>query len=178
MDARPSLNTKICSISTLIILTRWRSIDEAVIRKYGFRIEHQDGQDTAESLLFLVCRLKLVIIEWLLDLSLCRLSTDALVIREFITPELSPRKREASLHTRSAAALKELEHQRALRVDSLPRPGSQAMIGYVHPVTMQIYHNSVSTASRFARLYHRIVDSYLLIDRKAETSIKYLALQL
>ena len=173
MDARPSLNTKICSISTLIILTRWRSIDEAVIRKYGFRIEHQDGQDTAESLLFLVCRLKLVIIEWLLDLSLCRLSTDALIM-----PELSPRKREASLHTRSAAALKELEHQRALRVDSLPRPGSQAMIGYVHPVTMQIYHNSVSTASRFARLYHCIVDSYLLIDRKAETSIKYLALQL
>ena len=50
-----------------------------------------------------------VIIDWLLDLSRCRLSTDALVIREFITTELlSPRKREASLHTQSAAALKEL----------------------------------------------------------------------
>ena len=50
-----------------------------------------------------------VIIEWLLDLSRCRLATDALVIREFITTELlSPRKREASLHTQSAAALKEL----------------------------------------------------------------------
>ena len=33
--------TNIFSTSTLIIPTRWCSIDEAVIRKYGFRIEHE-----------------------------------------------------------------------------------------------------------------------------------------
>lgn len=34
------------------------------------------------------------------------------------------------------------------------------------------------SASHFANVYHRIIDSYLLVDREAETSIKYFALQL
>jgi E3 ubiquitin-protein ligase UBR1 len=33
-------------------------------------------------------------------------------------------------------------------------------------------------ASRFAIVYHRVIDAYLLVDREAETSIKYFALQL
>jgi len=33
-------------------------------------------------------------------------------------------------------------------------------------------------ASHFANLYHRIIDSYLLVDREPETSIKYFAIQL
>lgn len=33
-------------------------------------------------------------------------------------------------------------------------------------------------AGHFANVYHRVIDAYLLIDREAETSIKYFALQL
>ena len=33
-------------------------------------------------------------------------------------------------------------------------------------------------AGRFADVYHRVIDAYLLVDREAETSIKYFALQL
>jgi E3 ubiquitin-protein ligase UBR1 len=33
-------------------------------------------------------------------------------------------------------------------------------------------------AGHFARVYHRVIDAYLLVDREAETSIKYFALQL
>lgn len=33
-------------------------------------------------------------------------------------------------------------------------------------------------AGHFANVYHRVVDTYLLVDREAETSIKYFALQL
>jgi E3 ubiquitin-protein ligase UBR1 len=39
-------------------------------------------------------------------------------------------------------------------------------------------HCSLSLAIRFANTYHRIIDAYLLVDREAETSIKYFALQL
>lgn len=33
-------------------------------------------------------------------------------------------------------------------------------------------------AGHFANVYHRVIDAYLLVDREAETSIKYFALQL
>jgi E3 ubiquitin-protein ligase UBR1 len=35
-----------------------------------------------------------------------------------------------------------------------------------------------TAASHFASIYHRVADAYLLVDREAETSIKYFALQL
>lgn len=35
-----------------------------------------------------------------------------------------------------------------------------------------------SQAGHFANVYHRVIDAYLLVDREAETSIKYFALQL
>lgn len=38
--------------------------------------------------------------------------------------------------------------------------------------------NLASQASHFANVYNRVVDAYLLVDREAETSIKYFALQL
>ena len=125
-----------------------------------------------------------VIIEWLLDLSRCRLGTDALVIREFITTELlSPRKREASPHSQSAAGLKELTETTRLdylliyhtRLWKKPRLSIKELYGSILALGQA---HKLGLASRFARVYHRIVDSYLLIDREAETSIKYLALQL
>lgn len=38
--------------------------------------------------------------------------------------------------------------------------------------------NNHLSAGRFANVYHRVIDAYLLVDREAETSIKYFALQL
>ncbi|KAK2464879.1 hypothetical protein APHAL10511_002955 [Amanita phalloides] len=125
-----------------------------------------------------------VIIEWLVDLSRCRLSTDALIIREFITTELfSPRKREAGLHSQSSAALKELGETTRMdyllvyhtRMWKLPRLSVKELYSSILALGQE---HKLALASRFARVYHRIVDSYLLIDREAETSIKYLALQL
>lgn len=56
-----------------------------------------------------------VIIEWLLDLSRCRLGTDTLITREFIMTELlSPRKRESNPHSQYAIALKELSESTRL----------------------------------------------------------------
>ena len=37
---------------------------------------------------------------------------------------------------------------------------------------------NVVAAGHFANVYHRVIDAYLLVDREAETSIKYFALQL
>lgn len=36
----------------------------------------------------------------------------------------------------------------------------------------------IHTAGRFANVYHRVIDAYLLVDREIETCIKYFALQL
>jgi E3 ubiquitin-protein ligase UBR1 len=38
--------------------------------------------------------------------------------------------------------------------------------------------NIIVIAGHFANVYHRVIDAYLLVDREAETSIKYFALQL
>ncbi|KAM6497717.1 hypothetical protein JOM56_005665 [Amanita muscaria] len=125
-----------------------------------------------------------VIIEWLLDLSRSRLGTDTIFLREVIAAELfSPRKREANPYSQSAIALKELSEPTRLdylfiyhtRLWKKPRLSVKELYGTV--VSLSRAHK-LTVATRFAGVYHRIVDSYLLADREAETSIKYLALQL
>ncbi|PFH47196.1 hypothetical protein AMATHDRAFT_152756 [Amanita thiersii Skay4041] len=125
-----------------------------------------------------------VIIEWLLDLSQCRMSMDTLILREVIAVELlSPRKRESNPYSQSAIALKEISEPTRLdymfiyhtRLWKKPRLSCKEL--YASIIALSHPHK-ITLASRFAGVYHRIVDSYLLIDREAETSIKYLALQL
>ncbi|KAF8627096.1 hypothetical protein AX15_004547 [Amanita polypyramis BW_CC] len=125
-----------------------------------------------------------VIIEWLLDLSRCQLGPDTLVIRELIMTELlSPRKRESTPHNQFVITLKELSETTRLdylfiyhtRLWKKPRLSIKELYGSILALSPA---HKLALASRFAGVYHRIVNSYLLIDREAETSIKYLALEL
>ncbi|KAJ4001502.1 hypothetical protein F5050DRAFT_1724324 [Lentinula boryana] len=129
-----------------------------------------------------------VIIEWLLDLTQSRLGTDTLVLREVIAEELlSPRRREnhgsygynaQGLHT-----LTDVPHPTRLdhlflshtRLWKKPRLSLKEI--YTSVLTISREHK-LAVAGHFARVYYRVIDAYLLVDREAETSIKYFALQL
>ncbi|KAG5643045.1 hypothetical protein DXG03_001623 [Asterophora parasitica] len=115
-----------------------------------------------------------VIIEWLLDLTRSRLGTDYLVLREVIASELmSPRRRDNGPYNANAHTLKEIPNP--ARLDSLflyhtrlwKKPRLSAK---------EIYASVISLSSEH-KLY-LVIDAYLLVDREAETSIKYFALQL
>ncbi|EGN92926.1 hypothetical protein SERLA73DRAFT_163768 [Serpula lacrymans var. lacrymans S7.3] len=128
-----------------------------------------------------------VLIEWLVDLTRSRLGADILVIREVIASEmLSPRKRENNFFSSSP--------QLPNVVADIPNPCRLDWLFLYHPrlwkkprLTLKEIYASLLTlshqhkvviAGRFANVYPRLVDAYLLVDREAETSIKYFALQL
>ncbi|KAF7331631.1 E3 ubiquitin-protein ligase [Mycena kentingensis (nom. inval.)] len=92
-----------------------------------------------------------VLIEWLLDLMRAQLQADTLVLKEIIGKELlsPPRSKLMSNSERVYAG-----------VLGLSREWKLAISGH------------------FATVYPLLVSSYLLVDREAETSIKYFALQL
>ncbi|KAF8880925.1 hypothetical protein CPB84DRAFT_1687402 [Gymnopilus junonius] len=129
-----------------------------------------------------------VIIEWLLDLSRSRLGTDTLIIREALAAELlSPRKRDSfTKHLTPPSALSlEGEIPNPTRIDTLllyhtrlwKRPRLSLKEIYASVISISRAHKLV-IAGHFANIYHRVIDAYLLVDREAETSIKYFALQL
>uniref|UniRef100_A0A8H8CS44 E3 ubiquitin-protein ligase n=1 Tax=Psilocybe cubensis TaxID=181762 RepID=A0A8H8CS44_PSICU len=129
-----------------------------------------------------------VIIEWLLDLTRSRLGTDMLVIREALAAELlSPRRRDAfTKHMTPPTALNlDSEIPNATRLDTLllyqtrlwKRPRLSLKEVYASVISVSRAHKLV-IAGHFANIYHRVIDAYLLVDREAETSIKYFALQL
>ncbi|EIN13143.1 hypothetical protein PUNSTDRAFT_56352 [Punctularia strigosozonata HHB-11173 SS5] len=129
-----------------------------------------------------------VIVEWLLDLTRARVGTDTLMLREIIAAELlSPRRRRD-------AAEKLREHSKLIpdddgegtaRIDWLflyhaklwKRPRLSLKEMYASILSISPDHK-MAIAVRFGNIYPRIIDAYLLIDREAETSIKYFALQL
>ncbi|KAL1952373.1 hypothetical protein VTO73DRAFT_1522 [Trametes versicolor] len=126
-----------------------------------------------------------VIIEWLLDLTRSRLSTDALILREILASELlSPRKNSSLLSAKDPSrVLPDLQEPTRLdwlflyhaRLWKKPRLNLKEI--YASLLTVSHQHK-LAIASHFAGVYHRIIDAYLLTDREAETSIKYFALQL
>ncbi|KAF8584966.1 hypothetical protein K439DRAFT_1633097 [Ramaria rubella] len=132
-------------------------------------------------------QIAVVIIEWLLDLTRCRLGTDPLIFREIISAELfTPRKRDSSsLISNHEATKLYAEVDNPARLDWLflyhtrlwkkPRLNLKQM--YVSILNLSHDHK-IAVASHFSSVYHRIVDSFLLIDRDADTSVKYFALQL
>ncbi|KAF8837246.1 hypothetical protein BDN67DRAFT_1014026 [Paxillus ammoniavirescens] len=128
-----------------------------------------------------------VIIEWLLDLTRSRLGTDTLIIREVIAAELlSPRRRESNIYG-STLHIPDLSGDIAnpCRIDWLflyhtrlwKKPRISLKGVYASVLTLSHPHK-IAIGSHFAAVYPRIVDAYLLVDREAETSIKYFALQL
>ncbi|EIW86012.1 hypothetical protein CONPUDRAFT_94286 [Coniophora puteana RWD-64-598 SS2] len=128
-----------------------------------------------------------VLIEWLLDLTKARMSGDALIISEILVSELlSPRKREGSMFSGSNPLPEFMADVNSpCRIDWLflyhtrlwkkPRINLKEM--YASILTINHAHK-LAMGSHFANVYHRVVDAYLLVDREAETSIKYFALQL
>ncbi|KDR68822.1 hypothetical protein GALMADRAFT_1032198 [Galerina marginata CBS 339.88] len=129
-----------------------------------------------------------VIIEWLLDLTRSRLGTDTLVIREALAAELlSPRRRDSfTKHLTPPSALNlDSEVPNATRIDTLllyhtrlwKRPRLSLKEVYASVISVSRAHK-LAIAGHFANIYHRVIDAYLLVDREAETSIKYFALQL
>ncbi|KZT09063.1 uncharacterized protein LAESUDRAFT_723368 [Laetiporus sulphureus 93-53] len=126
-----------------------------------------------------------VIIEWLLDLTRSRLGTDTLILREVIAAELlSPRKNYSLLPTHDTAkVLADIQDPSRMhwlflyhvRLWKKPRLNLKEI--YASLITLSHEHK-LAIASHFASVYHKIIDLYLLVDREAETSIKYFALQL
>ncbi|KZV80483.1 hypothetical protein EXIGLDRAFT_780904 [Exidia glandulosa HHB12029] len=127
-----------------------------------------------------------VIIEWLLDLMSCRVVHDAMLLRELVAAELlQPRKKDSSsLAVNTEASKVYAEIQNPARVDwfflyhtrlwKRPRLNLKQMYAAILAIS---HDHKLNLANHFASVYHRLIDSYLLTDREAETSIKFFALQ-
>ncbi|KAK7047224.1 E3 ubiquitin-protein ligase ubr1 [Paramarasmius palmivorus] len=127
-----------------------------------------------------------VIIEWLVDLTQCRLNTDTVILREIIAEELLAKRKRDNTSAYNAQSLHSLPDLRdPARIDSLflshtrlwKKPRLSLKEIYTAVLTLGRNHK-LAVAGHFAIVYHRVVDAYLLVDREAETSIKYFALQL
>ncbi|KAF7982421.1 hypothetical protein HWV62_28541 [Athelia sp. TMB] len=126
-----------------------------------------------------------VLIEWLLDLTRSRLGPDTLILREILAAEMmSPRKREGNApNPQTANIMADVRDPTRLdwmflyhtRLWKKPRLSLKEI--YASVLTLSRLHK-LAVAGHFANVYHRVVDAYLLVDREAETSIKYFALQL
>lgn len=144
-----------------------------------------------------------VIVEWLLDLTRSRLGTDYMILREVIATELmSPRRRDSSsynAHAQATQLLKDIPNPARLDVLFLyhtrlwKKPRLSCKEIYASVISLSSEHKlslgmcnlhlvlpplTFHQAGHFANVYPRIIDAYLLVDREAETSIKYFALQL
>ncbi|KAH9982124.1 hypothetical protein BGW80DRAFT_1247094 [Lactifluus volemus] len=128
-----------------------------------------------------------VIIEWLLDLTRARLGTDTVILKEVIAEELLlPRRRSNATTNLPPEVLSiETETSNAVRVTWLylyhtklwkkPRLSLKEIYASILGLSHQ---HKLTVAAHFANVYPRVIDNYLLVDREAETSIKYFALQL
>ncbi|KAI0045753.1 hypothetical protein FA95DRAFT_93210 [Auriscalpium vulgare] len=129
-----------------------------------------------------------VLIEWLLDLTRSRLGSDALILKEVIAEELLTPRRKS--HTATGTVPEEVqlimgEIDDLARIDWLylyhtklwkrPRLSLKEIYASILGLTHQ---HKLSVGAHFANVYPRIIDTYLLVDREAETSIKYFALQI
>ncbi|KAG8874612.1 hypothetical protein FRB97_005779 [Tulasnella sp. 331] len=128
-----------------------------------------------------------VIIEWLMDLMQCRLLNDTIILREVVAAEIySPRKKDSSSLTSNQEATKVLaEIKDAARLDWLflyhARLWKRVRLNLKRVIVSMLtinHEHRLTVAVHFATVYHRIIDTYLLIDREAETSIKYLSVQI
>ncbi|EKM76991.1 hypothetical protein AGABI1DRAFT_77775 [Agaricus bisporus var. burnettii JB137-S8] len=126
-----------------------------------------------------------VLIEWLADLTKCHVDGDAMVIKEIIAAELlSHRRKEMGypINTRSPLYINDPS---PARIDALflyhtrlwKKPRLYMKEVYATVTALSLNHK-LAIAGHFANVYHRVIDAYLLVDREAETSIKYFALQL
>ncbi|KAH8101404.1 hypothetical protein BXZ70DRAFT_906545 [Cristinia sonorae] len=126
-----------------------------------------------------------VIIEWLLDLTRSRVGSDLVTLREVIAAELlAPRKFSAPhIHPDVNKVLADIQDPSRLdwmfiyhtKLWKKPRLNLKEIYA---SILMLSHEHKLAVASHFANVYNRVIDAYLLVDREAETSIKYFALQL
>ncbi|KAF8525093.1 hypothetical protein BU17DRAFT_41819 [Hysterangium stoloniferum] len=129
-----------------------------------------------------------LIIEWLLDLTRCRVGTDPFLLRELISAELlNPRKKDISLaYNRIIEGSKSYsDSETYARLDWLflyhtkwwKKPRLSLKQLYVSIITLG-HDYRTAMGSHFASIYHRVIENFLLIDREGDTSVKYFALQI
>ncbi|KAJ7650236.1 hypothetical protein FB45DRAFT_986384 [Roridomyces roridus] len=118
-----------------------------------------------------------VIIEWLLDLTRSRLGPDLLVLREVLAKELLSQPRTKFLSHPEVANRTRLDCLFLDHTKLWKKPRLNLKETYASILSLSRDHK-LAVAGHFANVYHRVVDAYLLVDREAETSIKYFALQL
>jgi E3 ubiquitin-protein ligase UBR1 len=148
-------------------------------------------------------QISVVIIEWILDLTRSRLGTDTHIMREVIASQLLAPRKPSTLNPNPEAQKALSEVESPVRLDYMflyhtrlwKRPRLNLKEVYASILSLSHEHKlavgkscsippqgaaakTEVSASHFANVYHRIIDSYLLVDREAETSIKYFALQL
>ena len=148
-------------------------------------------------------QLSAFLIEWLVDLVKCRINgTDAVTLKKMVASCLfEPRTRHGS----TVALPNLLNNNNPSRLEWLflyharlwKRPRLNLKDLYITLVNISHHHKihvgectyalvtfipqfrSASwIATRFANVYNLLMDSYLLVDREAETSVKYFAVQL
>ncbi|KAJ7160500.1 hypothetical protein C8R43DRAFT_1233736 [Mycena crocata] len=125
-----------------------------------------------------------VITEWLLDLTRARLGKftnrdigDTLVLREVLAKELLSPPRTKLVHHAEIANRTRLDCFFLDHTKLWKKPRLTLKETYAAILGLSREHK-LAVAGHFATVYHRVVDAYLLVDREAETSIKYFALQL
>ncbi|KAJ7086018.1 hypothetical protein B0H15DRAFT_844990 [Mycena belliarum] len=118
-----------------------------------------------------------VLTEWLRDLARSRLGPDALVLREILARELLAQPRTKLLHHSELANRTRLDCLFLDHTKLWKKPRLTLKETYAAILSLSREHK-LAIAGHFANVYHRVVDAYLLVDREAETSIKYFALQL
>ncbi|KAF7295603.1 E3 ubiquitin-protein ligase [Mycena indigotica] len=118
-----------------------------------------------------------VLIEWLLDLTRAQLGSDALILKEIVGKELlTPPRAKLTSHSevpnRTRIDCLFLDHTKLWKSPRL-------MIKEIYAGILGLSRDwKLAIAGHFASVYPLLVSSYLLVDREAETSIKYFALQL
>ncbi|KAG8907469.1 hypothetical protein FRB99_004045 [Tulasnella sp. 403] len=128
-----------------------------------------------------------VIIEWLMDLMQCRLLNDSITLREVVAAEFyAPRKKDSSSLTSNQEATKVLAeikdparlHWLFLYHAKLWKRVRQNLKRVMVSMLTINHEHRLTVAIHFASVYHRIIDTYLLVDREAESSIKYFSVQI
>ncbi|CAL1696803.1 unnamed protein product [Somion occarium] len=122
-----------------------------------------------------------VIIEWLLDLTRSRIGSDTVTMREIVAAELLSSRKHSTPQARADMS----ELQDPARIDWMfvyhtklwKKPRLNLKEVYASLLFLSHEHK-LAVASHFANIYNRVIDLYLLVDREAETSVKYFTLQL
>ncbi|KAF8330326.1 uncharacterized protein EI90DRAFT_3060308 [Cantharellus anzutake] len=126
-------------------------------------------------------QLSAFLIEWLVDLTRCTINgTDAITLKELVAScllDVRPRHVPFLHPNLPHSNLSRLEWLFSFHTRFWRRPRLILKDLYITLISIS-HHHKVAVASRFATVYNCLMDSYLLVDREPDTSVKYFAVQL